>query len=321
MKTLSEVFVAPSIARALAEAERITRLFDGQCRDDVANWDLGTTDREFLRLVERGRISGRALLSNGRVHRIAQIALINALADDYIKQPDRQRLWCTLAWDAGVTWERKPEIDLVSLKAIARQHLWRSGLEGFGVIEIDMWKNMTGEPGRRMVAHVHFLGTRAEGNLAKVLEMEADMQDRRALTNSLGARSVVIRNAGQSVDDLTWLGQYMLKRPAFAKNPIPKSDGDGYRLQDVAHARGSAVRLLEVMSHIEVGDVIFSIGSGRPIANKVRSAVRQEVASRAGAAPAPLAHEVTRHWRDIREKNRHRRLEPCQIITRAEQRR
>ena len=321
MKTLSEVFVAPSIARALAEAERITGLFDDQCRDDVANWDIGTTEREFLRLVQRAQISGRALLSNGRVHRVAQTALISALADDYIKQPERQWLWGTLAWDAGVTWERKPEIDLVSLKAIARQHFRRSGLEGFGVIEMDVWKNMAREPGRRMVAHVHFLASRVEGNDTKVLEMEADMQDRRALTNSLGARSVVIRNVGQSVDDLTWLGQYMLKRPAFAKNPIPKKDGDGYRLQDVAQAQGSAVRLLEVMSHMEVGDVLFSIGSGRAIVEKVRGVVRQEVVSRAGAAPAPLAHEVKRNWQDIRERNRHGRLEPCRIITRPEERR
>ncbi|RXZ64251.1 hypothetical protein [Pelagerythrobacter rhizovicinus] len=319
MNTLSEIFAAPSIAAAQAEAERKIALFDEAYRTDIARWAMESDDLKFLSKIVHRRLSDRALLSNKWVHRAAQFELIDALSDAYLQEPDRQWLWCTLAWDAGVSWERAPDIDLLSLKAIANGHLRRSGLEGFGVIETDIWKNMVGEPGRRLVSHIHFIGTRAPGNHLKVTEIEAEMRDRRALTNSLGARSVVIKNVGQTVDDLTWLGQYMLKRPAFAKNPIPRN-GDGYRLQDVAHARGSVARLVEVFSHCEVGDIIFSIGSGRAIAEKVRAAVRREIAPRTGASPAPTPDEAQSHWNRIRDTCGNKQFHPCRIITRADQR-
>ena len=254
------------------------------------------------------------------MHRAAQTALIRALAEAYLQDPLKPWLWCTLAWDAGVSWERSPDIDFVSLKAIANRHLRRSGLEGVGVVETDVWKNIEGEPGRRVVSHVHFLATRVPGNTRKVTELESDMRARRALTNSLKARSVVIENVRQSADDLARLGQYMLKRPAFAKNPVPKIDVEGYSLRNVKQARGSAARLTEIFSHCEVGDVIFSIGSGRAIAEKVRAAARQEIAPRRGATPAPNSDEVRMHWKRIREACGNKQFRPCRVITRANQR-
>jgi len=112
----------------------------------------------------------------------------------------------------------------------------------------------------------------------------------------------------------------MLKRPAFAKNPIARSDGRGHRLEGAAHARGSVARLVEVFSQCEVGDVIFSIGSGGTIAKKVRSAARQEISPRSGALPAPTAEEVRAQWKRIRETCGSRLFQPCRIITRANQR-
>lgn len=320
MKPLSEIFVAPSIAAAQAEAERRIEIFSDAFRRDVAAWTMERADLEFLSKITHRRMSGRALLSNTHVHRAAQFGLIRAMADEYLHDPERKWVWFTLTWDKAVSWEREPIVDLASLKAIAYGHLRRISLEGFGVIETDIWKNFVGEPGRRLVSQIHFIGTRATGNTANVTSMEADMSDRRALINSLGARNVVIRNVGPTVDDLTWLGQYMLKRPAFAKNPIARSDGSGYRLEGAAHARGSVARLVEVFSQCEVGDVIFSIGSGRAIAEKVRSAARQEVSPRSGASPTPTADEVRSHWKRIRETCGSKLFQPCRIITRANQR-
>ncbi|MXO48925.1 hypothetical protein GRI69_11720 [Erythrobacter vulgaris] len=320
MKSLSEIYVAPSIAAAQTKAERTIEIFNGAYRRDVAAWTMDSADHEFLTKITHRRMSGRALLSNRYVHRAAQFGLIRAMADAYLQDPDQKWVWFTLTWDTAVSWEREPNVDLVSLKAIAYGHLRRTGLEGFGVIETDIWKNLVGEPGRRLVSQIHFLGTRAMGNTAKVSDMEADLRDRRALINSLGARNVVIRNVGPTVGDLTWLGQYMLKRPAFAKNPIPRIGEDGYRLIDVAHARGSVARLVEVFSHCEVGDVIFSIGSGGAIAKKVRAAVKQETSLRNGASPAPTADEVRSNWNRIRQTCGSRQFRPCRVITRASQR-
>lgn len=319
MNTLSEIHRELSISAALRDAPGTNAIFEEAFRRDVAGWPLERVDQDFLATITRRKLSGRAMMSNRNVHRVAQGALIRSLADAYLQDPIKPWVWCTLTWDAGVSWERMPEIDLVSLKRIVDRHLRRSGLEGVGVIETDVWKNIQEEPGRRVVSHVHFLGKRVPGNHGKVTDLEADMIGRRALANSLGARSVVIRNVKQSVDDFTRLGQYMLKRPAFAKNPVPRDDGEGYRLSKVQHARGSAARLAEIFSHCEVGDVIFSIGSGRAIADKVRDAVRQEISPRAGATPAPSADEVRMHWKRIRETCGSKQFRPCRIVTRVKQ--
>ena len=81
---------------------------------------------------------------------------------------------------------------VISLRRIVYGHLKRSGLHGFGIIEIDTWKNLTGEPGRRMVAHSHFLGYPADGGIVRIKRLELDLCQRRALGNSSNARSVVI---------------------------------------------------------------------------------------------------------------------------------
>lgn len=320
MEKLSGIYKAHSVTGAQGEADRKAAKFQQAFVADTAHWSVERESLAFLSKVTRQRISGRALLSNRFVYRAAYFELIDAMADAYLNDPDRQWVWCTLAWDAGVSWERAPEIDLVSLKAVAYRHFERSGLEGFGVVETDIWKNIVGEPGRRAVSHIHFLGASATNEHIKVTELEGEMCQRRALTNSLGARSVVVKNVKPTIDDFTRIGQYMLKRPTFAKNPIPRTNGEGFRLEDVAHVPGSLARLMEISSHCEVGDVMFSIGAGRVIADKVRAAVRREIAPRAGAFPAPTPDEVQSHWKRIRETCGSKLFRPCRIITRADQR-
>lgn len=129
-------------------------------RRDIATWSMERTDHEFLAKIMHRRMSGRPLLSNTHVHRAAQFGLIRAMADAYLKDPDQKWVWFTLTWDTAVSWEREPDIDLVSLKAIANGHLRRTCLEGFGLVETDIWKNFAGEPERRLVSQIHFLGRR-----------------------------------------------------------------------------------------------------------------------------------------------------------------
>ncbi len=179
-----------AIAAARTKGEETRTKFKHRFRLDTAGWALEPADLDFLARITQRRISGRALMSNEHVHRVAQNALIGSLTDAYEQHNNRQWLWITLAWDTGVTWERAPDIDLVSLCTIAYQHLRRCGLAGFGFLEIDTWKNFTGERGRRMVAHVHFIGHSADGSVLDCRAVEADLCKRPALLNSLGARSV-----------------------------------------------------------------------------------------------------------------------------------
>jgi hypothetical protein len=304
------------------KSERENRKFLDDFRRDTAGWRPQPEDYHFLRLITTGRISERALLSNVHVHRAAQDALVGALTREYKRYPYRQWLWITLACDIGVTWERFPFIDTVALCNAFSQHLRRCGLQGFAVLEIDIWKNITGEPGRRVVPHVHFVGyTRDDGRIIDIHELERELCARRALKNSLGARPADVQEITVSATDFAQIGRYMLKRPAYAKNPIPQSDGT-HLLKDVEHARGSVARLVEIQSRVEVGDVIFSIGkgAGKSVADTVRKAVAHVVRKRPGAKPAPSHDQVIKHWNRIRLINGSRKFEECVVISRTEQR-
>lgn len=314
----SEIATAIAAARALGDETRAK--FKRRLNQDTARWTLEPADIDFLARITHRRISGRALLSNEHVHRVAQNALIGAMAEAYEEHDNRQWLWITLAWDAGVTLERAPDIDFVSLRGIAYQHLRRSGLHGFGIVEVDTWKNFTGEQGRRIVAHVHFIGHSADGSILDPKGIEADLRKRPALLNSLGARSADVQEVTMTPADFARIGQYMLKRPAYAKDPLPRILGGGWKLKGVEHAAGSVARLTETFSQCEVGDVMFSIGDGQEIANKVRQAVREEIRERPGATPAPSREEVAFHWKRIRVTNGSKNFLPCRIIARAEQR-
>ena len=109
----------------------------------------------------------------------------------------------------------------------------------------------------------------------------------------------------------------MFKRPAYAKMYRPEHDD----LKPVGHARGSVARLVEILSRLEVGDVLFSIGEGRSIADKVREAVAHEVRDHPNAKPAPDRKRVKQHWRRIRLVNGSPLFREPVIITRKEDRR
>ena len=206
------------------------------------------------------------------------------------------------------------------MRNIASQHLRRCAIDGVGIVEIDTWKEIAGEPGKRIVPHIHFLGWSKTGEAIDANALERKMRGRRALPNSLGAPSVVVKAVGQSAQDLATIGCYLSKPPAYAKNPVPHRSRPGFDLAQVEHAPGSVTRLIEVLSYMEVGDVIFSIGEGKSIAREIRDRVREQLAQHRRGVTAPTREEIAAHWRRIRSINGNRRFEDCNIITRAAQR-
>lgn len=282
---------------------------------DTEDWQVPAGFLRVLDQLTRKSISGRPLLCNPHVRRAASYALIDAMLGFFIENPSRPIYFVTLCWDDGVTYERAPALAVDALVNKAQDHLRRRGFDGVGVLEIDTWKNITGEPGRRMVAHVHFLGWTREGGQIDHTQVANHLCDRLALTNSLGADSAVIEVVGSTPYDAAHLAYYLLKAPAYAKNPIQR-EGQTTRLFGADHARGSAARLAEVLSHLELGDVLFSIGSGRIIASQVRSAVALETRARRGVAEAPSRKTVHRLWHELLKTNGNKKFEPPKIVTR-----
>lgn len=314
--TMTEIEDARS-AKRLKGTEYSIRFYDRYAHD-VRNWKLERPDQAFLDLITTGHLVGRALWCNRNVRAAAQHALIDALLEQYQAAPDRPRYWVTIAWDLGVTLEREPELDLVAIRNIAQHRLRRAGLDGFGIVEVDVWKNLTGERGRRMVAHIHFFGWSTNPEPFRRLAVQKSLCAKRGLRNSLGARSVVVKRVGQGAPDVAHLGMYMTKAPSAAKNLLPGKHSP--KLRSATLAQGSAARLLEVLSHVEVGDVMFAIGEGKTISRAVQQAIRFAIEPGRGKTEAPTHTVLVRHWRRIRLLNGSRRFREPIIVTRANQR-
>ncbi|WP_292962352.1 hypothetical protein [Novosphingobium sp. UBA1939] len=316
---MTEIEIARSELRN--KADTIRKTFYDRHHMDIGRWSLEQGDQRFLHLVTKGKLADRALLSNMFVRKWAAYAWIDALLADFEQYPDRERVWITMAWDAPITWERKPEIDTVACRNMASQHLRRSRVEGTGVLEFDTWKNIAGERGKRVTPHIHFLGHARQGETIDAETLQESMRSRSALSNSIGAPSVVVKEVGKTPKDLATLGCYMSKLPAYAKNPVPSRVWNGYDLVQVNHAPGSVTRLIEMLSFMELGDVMFSIGEGKHIAAQVRDQVRMKCACQRGAISAPIHSEIERRWRSIRQTNGNKTFGDCTIVTRAHQRR
>jgi hypothetical protein len=304
-----------------ARADRSRAGFYASHKADIERWRLERDDQAFVRQITLDKWCMPALLSNREVRRQFAYAFIDALLADYERYPDRERVWITIAWDRPLTWERAPNLDIKSVRNIAYQHLRRSEIDGIGTLEIDTWKEIAGEPGKRMVPHVHFLGWSKNGQAIDVAALQKQMCSRRALPNSLGAPSVVVKKVDQTARDMAMLGYYMSKPPAYAKNPVPNPIRGGHDLCQVKHAPGSVTRLIEVLSFLEIGDVLFSIRTGTPIAKEIRNRVKARC-SRRRTVGRPLTRDIiARHWRRIRSINGNKKFQDCNVITRVEQRR
>lgn len=159
-------------------ADTIRKKFYDRHEQDIRRWALERDDERFLQSITTGSLDGRLLLSNRSVRKFAAYAWIDAWLADFGHFPDRDRFWITMAWDGPVTWERRPEIDTVAWRNIASQHLRRSGLDGTGVLEIDTWKEIAGEPGKRISPHIHFLGHMKNGEKITAEALENDLRER-----------------------------------------------------------------------------------------------------------------------------------------------
>lgn len=310
---MDEYTAARTAARAHA-GEKLEHFYD-RVADDTNAWRTSGENETAMRAMVSRRMSDRALLSNRGVRQTAQFELIDALLDEHRCDPLKRRYWVTIAWDLGVTWEREPSFNVMALCNVAQHHLRRSGLDGIGLVEFDVWRNMTGEPGRRLVAQVHFVGWPVSPRTFNYRNTEAEMCRRRGLTNSLGAPSVVIKPVRGRPTDMAHLGMYMLKAPTSAKNPVPRPGR--HKLWSSELPRGSAARLVEIFSHLEIGDVMFAIGAGTIISRKVMSKVQEAIAPKAGRHPAPMPNAVRSTWGDIRSVNGSRRFREPVIVTRG----
>lgn len=311
------------LARGMALTEAYMRNLDflQKYRDGIESWRLDRCEQKFLSQLVFQVPLDRMLWCNRHVRQAGIEAIIDAMLDEYASAPFRERYFTTFCWDAGFSWERGPDIDLVSLKNIINHRIRRLGLHGIGVLEIDVLKNITGEPGRRLLAHVHCYcwPVGADFDAEKAAR---ELNRCRGLRNSLDAPAVKIQAVSLYEISIAHLAQYMFKWPSRAKNRVPLRRWPGhYAFRDARLPTQSATRLVEILSHMEFGDQLFAIGDGAALATDIRRRFRDNMASLRGRKIAmPDDDSIFQIWKSIRERNGSRLFEPCHIVTRALQR-
>src|SRR5438045_2193385 len=98
---------------ARGQADRKIAEFYARFADDIRRWNLRRNEQRFLKCITSEPITGGALMSNAGIRRVGQYAMIDACLREYELDPDRQPYFIILAWDAGGSWERAPDIDYV----------------------------------------------------------------------------------------------------------------------------------------------------------------------------------------------------------------
>lgn len=288
---------------------------------ELYKWTLRSKDLHALNGILSVQGCDRPIWCNEHVRAAASESMIDAFLDDFDADKSKKRYWLTFCWDDGVTYERRPVIDIVALKNKINMHLRNWGLEGVGVIEVDVQKNMTGEAGRRLNFHVHCYCW-ASGFAFNRIKAQNTLSNSRAFVNSLGARSVVIKNVTLNYRSVAHLAAYMTKLNNVAKNLVPSRKRPGrYAFRDASMPQGSMIRLAEVLSNLQLGDALFSVGEGKKIASRVRREVLAKLRSAPRTVNVPSKNAINRLWDRGRSGKRGPKLNhKCEIITRVSER-
>ncbi|WP_345167106.1 hypothetical protein [Sphingomonas daechungensis] len=306
-------------ARGIAQSRFLFRQADflGAFSRDTIRWKLADSSQvRFLRTIVHDRPEGRKLWSNKHVRAAAFDGFVEAFLRDFAADEERKRYFLTFAWDAGFTWEREPVLDLVSLKNAVRLCIGRLGLHGIGIVEVDLLRNLTGEPGRRLAGHVHVYAWAQPGTKFRSKTVQDKLCESRAFPNFLNARSVVIKPIRRTEVSVARVAGYLVKYPSRAKRVLPDPKGISERVfRDSKLPRGSASRLAELLSHVEFGDVLFTVGPpGRHLKNQILARMKRQFASWARTETAPSSADVRMTWRLLRMMNGSRHFRPCKVV-------
>ena len=145
--------------------------------------------------------------------------------------------------------------------------LHREGLHGICFLEFDVLTNITGEPGRRILFHIHCYVWPADGAKLQPIVVGNKLSASRAFPNELKAPSVVFKPVTLNLFSVARLGEYMTKFPPAAKNRVPNRDKPGmFKFRSAELIPSCAMRLAEIMTHLDAPDVVLGVGDGTEMA-------------------------------------------------------
>lgn len=318
----------PPLPRAKREAmekwaER-AQIFQELTDRGTRRWKLEAKDLRFLDMIRNARgIEGWFAWSSRSVRRAATEALIDVFLDDLRDDPSRPRWLATFCWNEGLASEREPQIALDQLKKKVWKALDEYGLEGVGVVEVDVLRNLEGEPGRRLWFHIHAYCWSADGSRVRPDKWADEMMAGRRFPNKLGAKSVKFKRVTLTKASVARIAGYFGKFPSKAKNVVPSRKHPGKFVMRYAELRPkSTARLMELLSYMQPADAIFGIGRrGKMLRARWRTKFVEWAKCKRGPRQVlAVDHDMRGTWDRMWPANARRRFEPCRITLNATQR-
>lgn len=240
-------------------------------RTSVHRWPISPRDRGLLDTITGATLyAPNQLASNLRLRASVSHRLINEFDQLATEHPERRFCLTTLFHDGWLTYDRDTYLWLGNIRAKSSDVMKLAGFDGyFGMVEVQAMSESVRDLGRILLPHVHFIAWSDSSNF-KFSAAEEEMRASGLLYSRLGADTADIQV--RSDTHPSNLAAYVAKAPCVAKRRAPdRMKPSGFRLDNSRLAPAAALRVLEVLSHVYLDELMIGAGDGLAIRSMLKS--------------------------------------------------
>ena len=260
----------------------------------------------------------RLLASDIEARRVIGEKLGQLLCDVRRKLPLTKRLYfITLISDLGVTSDRSPVVYVKEYENKARRALTSANMNAVIILEPHSLPNQPGGgKGGSLILSAHCIAWAKDDSSRKDIISKLEGSSWQC---ELGARPVDVKRIRGGDINILSVSNYVVKLPVGAKNMVPSRKKPGtFRFRDtiVGNRPSVALRLMEVLSQIDMLDLISGVGEG----SKIRQDLRAHVTKwhrdrRRGPNFIPADFDIWRFWLNLRQGAGSKNYLPVRINT------
>lgn len=236
--------------------------------------------------------------------KVNDIAWRNTYRDLYAiacEDPDVEFAFVTFIDGEGETSTNAPFIDLCGSRAKPVSVTRKMSKDFVGITELSVFNSHTHpDGGRKGQRHEHFL-VFGHGAVRKA-EAVAQQSMTKFKPNFTGARSIDVRRVEATELNLARVCAYLFKPPYQAKTWFgPNGEKPGTMSHSEAGDRYVIfIRLAQIMSELEIGDVMLAGGRGKKIRSDLVKYLRSESHNAVPAHSRPLHPDaITSFWVEV----------------------
>ncbi len=265
-KDLRERKTAPHTRKATKKkAKESARKFADKVRRYVDGCNAPKVDLAlFGEALGYGPVSNTMFASDLRLRLKSMDFLGTALESLRRENPDLEFHFWTLTHERGHTSDREPVIDLKFIRSSVDKALRQYQLSGIYVVEVQGLGNHPAKgDGRTIMVHAHAI-TWSPG-LFDAASAENELNSSEAWSNDLGAAPVIIKPIEDRPDELDYMAFYLFKPPHDVKMKENRKRGERLRSTEKGYRPEFAARMLELLSQIELKEIVRSSLEGKAI--------------------------------------------------------